>query len=52
MISKKKELTNKTEEEYRDIIYNLDVGFFRIGLDGIILNHNPKFNEIFGISPN
>ncbi|MFX0027993.1 MAG: PAS domain S-box protein [Candidatus Hermodarchaeota archaeon] len=50
MISKKKNLANKTEEEYRDIIYNLDVGFFRIGLDGKILNHNPKFNEIFGIS--
>lgn len=49
MISKKK---NALNEDYRDIIYNLDVGFFRVGLDGTVLNHNPKFNEIFGIPPN
>ena len=48
MLSKKK---NALNEDYKDIIYNLDIGFFRVGIDGIILNHNPKFNEIFGISP-
>ncbi|MFX0083495.1 MAG: PAS domain S-box protein [Candidatus Hodarchaeota archaeon] len=40
------------EKEYKNIVYNLDVGFFRVGLDGIISRHNPKFNEIFGINPN
>ncbi|MFX1277966.1 MAG: PAS domain S-box protein [Promethearchaeota archaeon] len=50
MISKKKNIS--VNEEYKEIVHNLDVGYFRVGLDGTILKHNPKFNEIFGISIN
>ncbi len=41
----------ESEERYREMIDNLDVGFFRVSLDGTILIHNRKCNEIFGISP-
>jgi PAS domain S-box-containing protein len=39
---------NKSEHE---IIDRLDIGFFRVSLDGTIIAHNKKYNEIFGINP-
>ena len=38
------------ENDYK-IIESLDVGFFRVQLDGTIITHNRKYNEIFGIDP-
>ncbi|MFW9880642.1 MAG: PAS domain S-box protein, partial [Candidatus Thorarchaeota archaeon] len=46
------EKIRESEKKYKDMINNLDIGFFRVGLDGTLLNHNPKFNEIFGILHN
>ncbi len=45
------EKLKQSEEKYRNMINSLDVGFFRVSFDGMILDHNPKFNEIFGIEP-
>jgi len=36
----------ESEEKYRDMINNLDVGFYQVTLDGIMLNHNPAHNKI------
>ncbi|MCJ7647425.1 MAG: PAS domain S-box protein [Candidatus Lokiarchaeota archaeon] len=41
----------ESEEKYREMIYNLDVGFYQVTLDGIMLNHNPAHNKILGYDP-
>lgn len=48
---KTKQKFQESEEKHREIIENLDVGFFRVSLDGTILTHNRKYNEILGINP-
>ncbi|MFX0012255.1 MAG: PAS domain-containing protein, partial [Candidatus Hermodarchaeota archaeon] len=35
-----------SELKYRDMINNLDVGFYQVTLEGIMLNHNPAHNKI------
>jgi PAS domain S-box-containing protein len=40
-----------SEEKYRSMINDLDVGFYQIDLDGLILSHNPTFSRIFGVNP-
>jgi len=41
----------ESEEKYRDMINNLDVGFYQVTLDGIMLNHNPAHNKIMEYDP-
>ncbi|MHA1105604.1 MAG: PAS domain S-box protein [Promethearchaeota archaeon] len=36
----------ESEERYKEMINNLDVGFYQVSLDGIMLNHNPAHNKI------
>jgi PAS domain S-box-containing protein len=36
----------ESELKYRNMINNLDVGFYQVTLDGIMLNHNPAHNII------
>ncbi len=43
---KAKERLKESELKYRNMINNLDVGFYQVTLDGIILNHNPAHNKI------
>ncbi|MFX0007272.1 MAG: PAS domain S-box protein [Candidatus Hermodarchaeota archaeon] len=52
LYDKKNKFSNLTlkESEY-EIIDGLDIGFFRVSLDGTFLAHNQKYNEIFGIDP-
>ena len=38
----------ESELKYRNMINNLDVGFYQVTLDGIMLNHNPAHNKILG----
>jgi PAS domain S-box-containing protein len=42
----------ESELKYRNMIDNLDVGFYQVALDGTLLTHNPAYNKIlgFGIS--
>ncbi|HEY0089430.1 MAG TPA: ATP-binding protein, partial [Candidatus Lokiarchaeia archaeon] len=37
-----------SEEKYRTIITNLDEGFYNVTLQGTLLDHNKRFNEILG----
>ena len=41
----------ESEEKYRNMINNLDVGFYQVTLDGIMLNHNPAHNKIMEYDP-
>ncbi|MHA2288004.1 MAG: PAS domain-containing sensor histidine kinase [Promethearchaeota archaeon] len=41
----------ESELKYRDMINNLDVGFYQVTLDGIMLNHNPAHNKILEYDP-
>jgi len=43
---KAEEQLKESELKYRDMINNLDVGFYQVTLDGIMLNHNPAHNKI------
>ncbi|MBY9020093.1 MAG: PAS domain S-box protein [Candidatus Lokiarchaeota archaeon] len=36
----------ESELRYRNMIKNLDVGFYQVTFDGIMLNHNPAHNKI------
>ena len=38
----------KSELKYRNMINHLDVGFYQVTLDGILLTHNPAYNKILG----
>jgi len=37
-----------SEIKYRNMISNLDVGFYQVTLEGILLTHNPAYNKILG----
>ncbi|NVM18311.1 MAG: PAS domain S-box protein [Candidatus Lokiarchaeota archaeon] len=43
---KAEEDLKESELKYRNMINNLDVGFYQVNLDGIMLNHNPAHNKI------
>ena len=45
-----KELTY-SEKKYRNMIQNLQVGFYNVTLDGKLINHNMSFNKILGFDP-
>jgi len=45
---KAEEGLKESELKYRSMINNLDVGFYQVTLDGIMLNHNPAHNKILG----
>jgi len=40
-----------SEEKHRNMINNLDLGFYQLSWDGILLNHNPAFSKILGFHP-
>ncbi len=43
---KAEEQLKESELKYRNMINNLDVGFYQVTLDGTMLNHNPAHNKI------
>lgn len=43
---KAEEQLKESELKYRNMINNLDVGFYQVTLDGKMLNHNPAHNKI------
>ena len=42
------EKLRESEIKYRNMIDNLDIGFYQVTLDGILLTHNPAYNKILG----
>ncbi|TFG20633.1 MAG: PAS domain S-box protein [Promethearchaeota archaeon] len=40
-----------SEEKYRNMINNLDLGFFKADVNGVFLNYNPALKQILGYSP-
>ncbi|MFX1501919.1 MAG: PAS domain S-box protein, partial [Promethearchaeota archaeon] len=38
----------KSEKKYRKMIQNLDLGFYRVKMDGTYLDHNPMHHKILG----
>ncbi|MFX1552534.1 MAG: PAS domain S-box protein [Promethearchaeota archaeon] len=42
------EQLKESELKYRNMINNLDVGFYQVSLDGVLLTHNPAYNKILG----
>lgn len=42
----------ESEEKYRNMINHLDLGFYQLDWNGILLNHNPRFCEILGYNSN
>ncbi|MFX1390210.1 MAG: PAS domain S-box protein [Promethearchaeota archaeon] len=40
----------ESEEKYRNMINHLDLGFYQLNWEGLIINHNPRFCEILGYS--
>ena len=43
---KAEERLKESEIKYRNMIKDLDLGFYQVALDGIMLNHNPAHNKI------
>jgi len=41
----------ESEEKYRNMINNLDLGFFQVSWEGDLLNHNPTFSYLLGFEP-
>jgi PAS domain S-box-containing protein len=41
----------ESEEKYRNMINNLDLGFFQVNWEGDLLNHNPAFSDLLGFEP-
>ncbi|MHA2390769.1 MAG: PAS domain S-box protein [Promethearchaeota archaeon] len=41
----------ESEEKYRNMINNLDLGFFQVNWGGELLNYNPAFSRILGFKP-
>jgi len=41
-------MLKESEEKYRSIINHLDLGFYQLNWDGLLLSHNPRFCEILG----
>lgn len=53
-ISEKKDAEEKlieSEKKYRNMIENLDVGFYKGEFQGKLLMHNKTLNKIFGLEP-
>jgi len=53
-ITENKEMENQlkeSEEKYRNMVNNLDVGFYRGEYNGKLLMHNQAFNRILGFKP-
>ncbi len=42
----------ESEQKFKETIENLDEGYYRCTLDGIILDHNPSYAKIMGIPDN
>ena len=42
------EMLKESELKYRNMINNLDVGFYQVTFDGALLIHNPAFSKILG----
>ncbi len=40
-----------SEGKHRNMINNLDLGFYQLSWNGILLNHNPAFSKILGFDP-
>ncbi|MFX0006217.1 MAG: PAS domain S-box protein [Promethearchaeota archaeon] len=38
----------ESEEKYRNMINHLDLGFYQLNWEGLLVNHNPRFCEILG----
>jgi PAS domain S-box-containing protein len=49
---KAEEQIKESEEKYRNMVNNLDVGFYRGEIGGKLLIHNSTFNKILGFEPN
>ncbi|MFX0038103.1 MAG: PAS domain S-box protein [Promethearchaeota archaeon] len=45
------EKLRESEQKYRNLLDNLDVGFYQVTLDGCMLNHNQAHNTILGYDP-
>ncbi len=41
-----------SEEKYRSMINNLDLGFYQVDWQGNLLNYNPAFSSLLGFEPN
>ena len=41
-----------SEEKYRNMVNNLDLGFYQVDWQGNILDYNPAFNLLLGFEPN
>ncbi|VVB61949.1 Methyl sulfide methyltransferase-associated sensor [uncultured archaeon] len=48
---KAEDYLRESEKRYSDMLANLDEGFYSITLEGILLYHNRKINQILGFSP-
>ena len=44
-------MLKQSEEKYKSMINHLDLGFYQLNWDGLLLNHNPRFCEILGYDP-
>jgi PAS domain S-box-containing protein len=42
----------ESEKKYRNMINNLDLGFYQVNWNGDLLNHNPAFNQLLGYERN
>ncbi|MBY8992540.1 MAG: PAS domain S-box protein [Candidatus Lokiarchaeota archaeon] len=40
-----------SEEKYRNMINNLDLGFYQVNWEGNLLNYNPAFSYLLGFDP-
>ncbi|MFW9969125.1 MAG: PAS domain S-box protein, partial [Candidatus Odinarchaeota archaeon] len=45
------EKLRESEQKYRNLLDNLNVGFYQVTLDGFMLNHNQAHNIILGYDP-
>ena len=51
-IKRTEEKFRASELKYRNMINNLDVGFYQVTIDGKMINHNRAHNIILGYDPN
>ena len=51
-IKQTEEKFRDSELKYRNMINNLDVGFYQVTIDGKMINHNRAHNIIMGYDPN
>ncbi|TKJ21026.1 MAG: hypothetical protein CEE43_11195 [Promethearchaeota archaeon Loki_b32] len=51
LVSIKTKELRESEEKYRNMINHLDLGFYQLNWDGMLINHNPRFCEILGYNP-